>query len=287
MEKRKFGRTGHLSTVAVLGACCFASVSQKETDASMEKVIAAGINHIDVAPSYGHAEDRLGPWMARERSRFFLGCKTTQRSKTAAAADLAESLKRLHTDCFDLYQLHGITTFAELDEVTAPDGALQAILEARKSGVVKATGITGHGMDAPAIFLEALRRFDFDSVLFPINFILYADPIYRRNSEKLLAECRKRNVGTMIIKAIARGGWDKQTHRYTCWYEPFDDPEMVQQAVNFVLSQDVTALCTVCDNRLVHPVIQACQSFIPLTAVEQEALIGTAGAYGNPFLPLG
>lgn len=95
----------------------------------MERVIAAGVNHIDVAPSYGLAEERLGPWMARDRDRFFLGCKTMGRTKAGAAAELRRSLALLRTDRFDLYQLHAVTSLAELDEATRTGGALEAMLE--------------------------------------------------------------------------------------------------------------------------------------------------------------
>ena len=132
MEKRRFGCTNHMSTVAIFGAAAFYQVTQTEADTAMERVIAAGINHIDVAPSYGLAEERLGPWLARERDRFFLGCKTQERTKAGAAAELRRSLERLQVDTFDLYQLHAVNSLEELDQVIAPGGALEAILEARE-----------------------------------------------------------------------------------------------------------------------------------------------------------
>ena len=164
MEKRKFGRTGHLSTVAIFGAAAFWEIEQKDADTIMEMVIETGVNHIDVAPSYGQAEERVGPWMPRERERFFLGCKTMERTKESAWDEMQKSLKRLQTDYFDLYQLHAITNIDELDACTRNGGALEALVEARQQGLIRHIGITGHGVDAPAIFIEALKRFDFDSV---------------------------------------------------------------------------------------------------------------------------
>jgi aryl-alcohol dehydrogenase-like predicted oxidoreductase len=278
METRRFGRTGHFSTVAIFGAFAFSNVSQAEADAAMEKLIAAGVNHIDVAPSYGEAEARLGPWMARERQRFFLGCKTMERSQAGAMAELHRSLKRLQVDYFDLYQIHAVETFADLDRATEPGGALDALIAAREAGLTRYLGITGHGAESPAVFLEALRRFDFDSILFPINFIQYADPAYRESAGELLRQCRAREVGTMIIKAIARRRWaGPKTHN--TWYEPFTEQEIIQQGVNFVLSQDVTGLCTSGDIHLLPGLLQACENFTPLSEAEQEALIATAGAY--------
>jgi aryl-alcohol dehydrogenase-like predicted oxidoreductase len=283
MKTRRFGRTEHTSTVAIFGGAAFWEVTQAEADAKMEQVIAAGVNHIDVAPSYGMAEERLGPWLARERDRFFLGCKTMERTKAGAADELRRSLERLRVDSFDLYQIHAITTRDELDQVTRPGGALEAILDARAEGLTRFIGITGHGLDVPAIFLEALRRFDFDSVLFPINFVLYADPAYRRDAEELLRQCRAQDVGTMIIKTVARGPWGDRPKAYTTWYEPFDDPDHIQQSVNFALSQDVTGLCTAGDITILPLFLEACERFAPMSADEQEALIATATEYEPLF----
>jgi aryl-alcohol dehydrogenase-like predicted oxidoreductase len=284
MEKRRFGCTGHASTVAIFGAAAFWQVTQAEANAALERVIAAGVNHIDVAPSYGRAEERLGPWLAKERSRFFLGCKTMERAKAGAAAELRRSLERLRVDSFDLYQIHAITNMQELDAATAPGGALEAILDARAEGLTRWIGVTGHGVDSPAVFLEALRRFDFDSVLFPLNFVQYANPIFRRDAEALLRECRARDVGVMIIKSITRGPWGAHPKRYATWYEPFEDTTRLQTAVNFALSQDATGLCTAGDTRLLPLMLEACERFTPMRADEQEALIASgAGEYEPLF----
>src|SRR5512138_1121075 len=155
MLKRRFGRSGHMSTIAIFGAAAFSEVSQEEADRVMEMIIEAGINHIDIAPSYGQAEIRVGPWMPRERERFFLGCKTTERTKEGAWNEMQQSLKRLQTETFDLYQCHAITKMEELDAVTMKGGALEAFVQARDEGLVKYLGITGHGAETPQIFLEA------------------------------------------------------------------------------------------------------------------------------------
>ena len=283
MERRRFGRTGHMSTVAIFGAAAFFETTQDVADRAMEQVIEAGINHIDVAPSYGMAEELLGPWIKRERDRFFLGCKTMERKKVDADAEMRRSLERLHTDKFDLFQLHAVTSLDELNQVTGPGGALEAIIDARDEGLTKYIGITGHGVEAPAVFLEALRRFDFDTVLFPINFVQYTDREYRRNAEELLRQCRQRDVGTMIIKALAKGPWGDKPKVYDSWYEPFDDPVMIQTAVNFALSQDVTGLCTSADVNILPMFLEACQRFTPLETTEQEELITQAGQYEPLF----
>lgn len=283
MQTRRFGRTGHMSTVAIFGAACLGKATQAQADATMEHVIAAGVNHIDVAPSYGEAELRLGPWLARERNRFFLGCKTTERTKGGAAAELRRSLERLRVDSLDLFQLHAIKTIEELDQVTAPGGALEAVVEARAEELARFIGITGHGVDAPAVYLEALRRFDFDSVLFPLNFVQYANSTYRKNAEALIRECRARDVGTMVIKSICRRPWGDRPKAFNTWYEPFTDSGPIQQAINFVLSQDVTGLCTVGDMTVLPLVLDACDKFEPMSAAQQEALIAAASQYEPLF----
>lgn len=283
MRTRRFGRTNHMSTLAIFGAVALGKIDQPEADRAMQKVLDAGITHIDIAPSYGNAEERIGPWLKIYRERFFLGCKTTERTKTGAANELRQSLVRLQTDHFDLYQLHAVKTMDELDQATQKGGALDAVLAAREEGLTRFIGITTHGIDAPLILIEALRRFDFDSVLFPINFVQYANPTYRHNCQQLLELCQARDVGTMIIKSICQRPWGERERTYHTWYEPFTEPAMIQKAVNFVLSQPVTGLCTVGDYRLFPLVFEACEKFSPLTLSQQEDLIQTASAYEPLF----
>jgi aryl-alcohol dehydrogenase-like predicted oxidoreductase len=279
MKTRCLGRTGHESTLAIFGSAAFFEISQADADDAMKVVIKAGVNHIDVAPLYGQAEERLGPWLAKERDRFFLGCKTEERKKEDAAAEMRRSLKRLQVDSFDLYQLHAVCTMEELDQVTGPEGALEAIIEAREDGLTRFIGITGHGMEAPSVFLEALRRFDFDTVLFPLNFILFAHPEYREKAETLLRQCHERDIGVMTIKSIAKGPWGEQARVGTTWYEPFEEPKMMQRAVDFVLSQDVTGLITAGDTLLMPKVLAACERFKPMGEDEQEALIAEGSSH--------
>ncbi len=283
MQTRRFGRTGHMSTVAIFGAAALWNASQAEADAVVEQVMAAGVNHFDVAPSYGLAETRLGPWMPQVRKQIFLGCKTMERDAAGAAAELRRSLELLRVDAFDLYQIHAVETMADLDAATRAGGALDAIIEAREEGLTKHIGITGHGVQSPAVFREALRRFDFDSVLFPINFVQFANLEYRRNAEALLGTCRSKDVGTMIIKAVTRSPWGDQPKTHQTWYRPFTDPVSIQQAVNFALSLDVTGLCTAGDPKVLPVMLRACQEFEPLDVAQRQALIDTAGQFEPLF----
>ena len=283
METRRFGRTGHMSTVAIFGAAAFSQVSQEDADKVMELIIEAGVNHIDVAPSYGQAEIRIGPWMPRERSRFFLGCKTTERTREGAWKEMQESLKRLQTETFDLYQCHAITTMEELDAVTMKGGALEAFVEARQKGLTKYLGITGHGAQAPQIYLEALRRFDFDSVMFPLNFVQMANPEFRTYAEELIATCKAKDLGTMVIKSITKGPWGEKHHTATTWYEPFEEMDEIQKGVNFALSYEVSGLCTAGDTRVLPRVLEACEKFSRLNKDEMEEMIKSGKQYEPLF----
>jgi aryl-alcohol dehydrogenase-like predicted oxidoreductase len=283
MEKRKFGRTGHMSTIAIFGGAAFWEISQADADKTMQLVIDAGINHIDIAPSYGQAELRVGPWMKTERGRFFLGCKTTERTKEGAWRELNESLERLQTSSFDLYQFHAVTTMEELDAVFAKGGALETFLEARDQGLTRYIGITGHGIDAPKIYIEALRRFDFDSILFPLNFVQMAIPVYRKYADELIATCKARDVGTMIIKSITKAPWGERPHTATTWYEPFDKMDEIQRAVNYSLSHEVTGVCTAGDTTILPLMLKACENFQQLSVEEREEMVRTAGQFAPLF----
>lgn len=283
MEKRRFGRSGHMSTVAIFGAAAFYEVSQEDADRVMEQVIAAGINHIDVAPSYGQAEERIGPWMKRERDRFFLGCKTMERTSEGAWKELHQSINRLQVKSFDLYQCHAITTMQDLDALTMKGGALEAFEKARQEGLTKYIGITGHGVNAPEIYLEALRRYDFDSVLFPLNFVQMANEDYQRHARELISVCRAKDVGTMVIKAITKAPWGDRQHTATTWYEPFEEPEIIQKAVNFALSYEITGICTVGDIRVLPLVIQACENYMELNHEQMEEMIESGKKYEPLF----
>ena len=284
MIKRRFGRTGHISTIAVFGAAAFYESDQETADKTMQLVIESGINHIDIAPGYGKAEQLISPWIEAERQRFFLGCKTMERSKEAAEADLYRSLEIMKVDRFDLYQLHAVTNEQELDQATGSGGALEAIIEARELGLTDYVGITSHGNNSPELLIDALQRFDFDSVIFPINFVQFADPNYKQKSEALLQICQQRDVGIMIIKSVAKGPWSDKNKIYNTWYEPFDDFITIQKCVNFALSQNVTALCTPGDVNILPNFLKACKYFKMMDVVHQQELIQSADMYASIFV---
>ena len=283
MQTRRFGRTGHMSTIVIFGSFAVGLLSQDEADEVMELVLAHGVNHIDVAPSYADAELRLGPWLETHRDRFFLGCKTQLRDKEEAREELHGSLERLRVDRFDLFQLHAVATMEELEKCFAPGGSLEAIVEARDEGLTDYLGITAHGPQAPAVLIEALERFDFDSLLFTLNFQMWADEAYRKDVSKLMQVAQQRDVGTMVIKTWARGPWGEKERRYHTWYEPFDDAEMIEQTLRFNLSQPITGVINAGDARLLPMILDAAERFRPMDGAEQAALLATAGEYEPIF----
>jgi len=272
-----------MSTIVILGAFAVGPISQEEADAAMALVLEHGVNHIDVAPTYADAELRLGPWLERYRDRFFLGCKTELRSRDDARQQLHHSLERLRVDSFDLFQLHAVATMADLERCFAPGGSLEALVEARDEGLTRAIGITSHGLQAPAVQIEALKRFDFDSLLFTLNFQMWADTAYRRDAQTLLKMAAERDVGTMIIKTWARGPWGERERRYHTWYEPFDDAEMIERALRFTLSQPVTGAISAGDARLLPMILEAAERFQPMDEAEQAELMATAAEYEPLF----
>jgi aryl-alcohol dehydrogenase-like predicted oxidoreductase len=274
MDTRRLGRTGQLSSLVIFGTAAFWEIDQPSANAALDLALAAGINHIDVAPSYGMAQQRLGPWLEPHRDQFYLSCKTLERTRDGAWAELRESLDLLRTDHVDLYQLHAVCTPEDLDAALAPGGAIETLVEAREQGLTKHLGITGHGMLAPVVHAAALERFDFDTVMTPIYPTLYADPDYRKAMEHLLELAQARDVGVMVIKSVARKPWPEDApHTYNSWYEPFTDDPAIERGVHFALSQPVTAIASPGDVRLLPSVIRAAERFHMLDESEQEAVI--------------
>ncbi|GAB4509959.1 MAG: aldo/keto reductase [Anaerolineae bacterium] len=279
MEQRQLGRTGHMSSLVIYGGAALGQSTQDEALEALESAAAAGVNHIDVAPSYGHAETLMGPWLEQNRARVFLGCKTTERDRDGAWRELEQSLKNLRVEQLDLHQFHAVTRFDELDAIFAPGGAFEAFQQAREQGLTRYLGITGHGMDAPAIQLAALERYPLDTVMFPLNPVLYARPDFRRDAEALLAACGERGVGVMIIKSITKQPWGDQERRFNTWYEPYEEQASIENGVRFALSQpNVTAIPAAGDTRLLSRVLKAVGDFQPMPAEEQQVLIEQSAA---------
>lgn len=287
METRRLGRIGHRSSVLVYGAAALSEVTQDVADASIQEALDAGINHFDVAASYGDAELRLGPWMPRVRDQVFVATKTGERDGDGAWRQINASLERLQTDRVDLLQLHAVGDLDELDAVTAPEGALGAALRAQDEGMVGDVGITGHGHQAPATHVEALRRHPFATVLTPLNVALSRDPDYLAAYAALSQQARDQDAALLVIKAVARRNWPRAgaAQRYATWYEPLDEQRLVTAAVSWVLSHDeVTAIATPGDVRLLNLVVRAEADRVD--AVDAERLLLGTAEYSSPFLQM-
>ncbi len=281
MQTRPLGKTRHDSSLAILGGAALYDVSQEEADVLADFAVEHGVNQIDVAPTYGKAEELLAPAIKRHAGHFFIGCKTNEWSSQAAAADLDRSLERLGVECLDLYQLHAVATWEEYEQAMGPAGAMESIVKGREAGKLKHIGITSHGLKAPEIQLRALNDFDFDTLMLPLNFQMWANQAYREKLEQLLAVAAEKQVGVIVIKAIAKQPWQTEQDKrpYAPWYEPFADEAMIQKCLDFSLSRDICCASTVGDVGLAKKFISAASKFTPMAQDEQDALLAGAGEY--------
>ena len=277
MEKRRLGKTENMSTIVSFGSAVFNKISQKEADQMMNQVLERGINHIDVAPEYGEAEIRVGKWISEYRHNFFLGCKTLLRTKREVKEELNRSLERLHTDHFDLYQLHSVDDTMELRIAFDSEGAMETIEDAKRQGLVNNIGITSHNL---TLIIQALDMYDFDVIMFPFNFVFYADEAYRREFNKLMEIVQRRDIGTMVIKAIAMGNWEekyqalpKLNRPYMTWYKPFETYEEIYQALCFVLSYNISTIVTASDPQLFFIIINAAEHYRSMNEEDRVRVI--------------
>jgi len=274
IERQVFGRSGHQSTRLILGAAAFAQVTQAETDAAMELVSAYGINHIDVAASYGQAETRLGDWIGRHGRPSFLATKTGERTADRAREEIHRSLKRLRVDQVDLIQLHNLADPQEWEIALGAGGALEAAVEAREQGLVRYIGITGHGWTIPAMHRRALERFDFDSVLLPFSYVMMQNAGYRADFEALMAVCQTRKVAVQTIKSIVQTPWGDEPHTRATWYKPLEDEAAIDRAVHWVLGRPGIFLNTVGDIHVLPKVLEAAKRYtVPPSDEEMEAQV--------------
>jgi len=281
MEKRRLGKTGHMSSILTFGSAAFWQVSQAEADAAIELAIEHGINHFDVSPRYGQAELRLGPWMQNHHKEIFLACKTTERGKAGAWESIKRSLETLRVDHFDLFQFHSVNELETLNVILGPGGALEAVLEAKSQGLIRHIGITGH---RPFVHIEALHRFDFDTILFPINRVLAANRNDYVDFFPLLDIAQQKDVGTIGIKAVAKRPWETNMHMYRTWYEPFDKQEDINNSLWYALSKGITTAALPSDLSLWPLIINAAEKLEILDEREQAQVVSEVKQY-KPIFP--
>lgn len=261
IEKLPFGRSGHTSTRTIFGAASLSSVTQEEADRTLEVLLQYGINHIDVAASYGEAEVRIRPWLAKYRSQFYVATKTDQRTAQEAKEELHRSLERMGIDHVDLWQFHNLVDPIEWDVALSPGGVIDAAIEARQQGLIRAIGVTGHGLQIAATHRRSLERFDFDTVLLPYNYITMQSPYYAENFNALAATCQQRNVAVQTIKSLAYRPWMGRKHMRSTWYEPLEDQQDIDIAVCWVLKRPGIFLITSGDIHLLPKILDAANRF--------------------------
>ncbi|MGB8859827.1 MAG: aldo/keto reductase [Ilumatobacteraceae bacterium] len=278
---RRLGRTGHQSSLAILGGAAFWGSTAEDTERCFQMALDAGVNHLDIAPSYGHAELVVGPLVPAVRERLFIGEKSNRTNPDGLRAQLETSLQRLGCDSFDLYQAHGVTSIAELDRRSP---AIEAILKARDEGLTRFVGITGHDFGTAAAQLEAVRRFDLDSVMLPVYPGAVARPQYAADLAALLAEAEHRDLAVMAIKAGAHRPWGDREKSSTTWYEPFTDPALVARGVRFTLgTPGVQAFCTTGDVEVLPLQLAAAAAYAPLSPAERDSLLTEAADWPTIF----
>ncbi len=287
MEYRRLGRLGSMNSVLIFGGAALSEVSREAADRAISLSLEAGVNHLDTAADYGDSELHYGRWMPEIRDEIFLSTKTGERDKGVARRQIEASLERLRVDRVDLIQLHAVCDLDDLDRATRAGGSLEAAVEAREEGLVGAVGITGHGHEAPATHIEALRRYPFDTVLTPWNYVLSTDEGYSRNFEALIEEMGHQDAGLMTIKTVSRRNWPEgnplEGQRRATWYEPFEEQEYVDAAVSFVLArEEITGIAMVGDVGLIGTMIEAEKRRMP--PEEAEEVLSRAPGYSSPFI---
>ncbi|MBA4383364.1 MAG: aldo/keto reductase [Anaerolinea sp.] len=274
ISKQAFGRTGHMSSRVLLGAAAFWDLPQADADASIELALASGVNHFDVAASYGNAEIYLGSWISRHERPSFLATKTEDRTADKAYDSIKRSLERLHVDHVDLIQLHNLVEPTEWQTAMGPGGALEAAIRAREEGLVRFIGVTGHGLTTAAMHTKALERFDFDSVLLPYSYLMWMNMQYRSDFLNLLAICQKRNVAVQTIKSLVHTPWGERKQTRNTWYRPLEAQADIDLAVHWVLGNEGLFLNSAGDIHILPKVLDAASRFVSKpTDSEMQAMV--------------
>ena len=238
IEKRSLGRTGVMLSMIGFGGIIVRDATSTDASALVKLAIESGINYFDVAPSYGDAETKLGPALEPFRDDVFLACKTQMRTREEARKELEQSLKNLRTSYFDLYQHHAVTTMDDVETILGKDGAMETFLEARKEGKIRFLGFSAHSVEAALALIDG---FDFDTILFPVNFATWHSGNF---GPQVLEKAKEKGMGILALKAMARGPWPENAdkNRYPkCWYEPLSQTDDILMGLRFTLSHPVTA----------------------------------------------
>jgi len=284
IPRRPLGKTGEQLSIIAMGGIVVMDVTQQFANNIVAEAIDRGINYIDIAPSYGNAQDRMGPALKPYRDRVFLACKELPRDKAGAEKELDESLRQLQTDHVDLYQLHALAKVEDVNKALGPGGALEAFVAAKKAGKVRFLGFSAHSVEAA---LLAMDQFDFDTVLFPVNFVMYSQANF---GPQIVQRAREKQMGIMAIKAMAKTVWpasQKDHHPYSkCWYKPTAIPKQAALALRWTLSQPIVAAIPPGEIEYFRLAMDIAQHFTPLNKDETQTLMAQAKGL-QPLFHLG
>ena len=282
METRPLGKTGESLSVVGFGAIVFVQEGPDFARESVARAIDSGVNYFDMGPAYGEgeAEERGGPAIEPYRDRIFLAEKTGKRTKDEAATELRQSLERMRTDHFDLYQLHGVTRMEEVDTIVGPGGALEAFVEAREQGLVRFLGFSAHTEEAA---LALMDHYDFDSILFPLNYVTWYQGHF---GPTVVEKAQEKGAGILALKALAKMPWpdDKKEKWTKAWYSPVETYEEARSALRWTLSRPVTACVSPSHAELLWWMIDAERDFDQMPDQDEEAIVrSTEGV--TPIFP--
>lgn len=266
IERRPYGRNGDQLSVLGFGGIVVSQIEQSEANRIVAEAVERGVNYFDVAPTYGNAEERLGPALEPYRDGVFLACKTGERDRGGAAKELDQSLKQLRTDHFDLYQLHGLASMDDVEKAFAAGGAMETLEAAKRDGKARFLGFSAHSEEAA---IQALRRYPFDSVLFPFNFVCW----FKGFGPRVMEEAKQRGAARMALKSVARTVWSENERKYPkCWYQPFDTRETAELPFRWTVSQDLTAAVSPAQTELFPMMMDLAERFRPITPAEEKTL---------------
>jgi predicted aldo/keto reductase-like oxidoreductase len=284
IPRRPLGKTGEQLSIIGFGGILVMNEDPAFAAELVAEAVDRGINYFDVAPSYGDAQEQLGKALAPYRNKSFLACKTDGRMKNDSRADLEQSLRLLKTDRIDLYQFHALTKMTDLDKVLGPGGAIETMEAAKKEGKIRYIGFSAHSVETA---LAALDRYRFDTVLFPVNWVLFNQANF---GPQILKRAQEKGVGMLALKGMAKTVWppnQKQRHPFPkCWYEPAGFPGEASLYLRWTLSQPITAAIPPGDKRLFQVALSVAQNFRPLEAHEQALLFNSARGI-EPIFRLG
>ncbi|MDL2317730.1 aldo/keto reductase [Eubacteriales bacterium OttesenSCG-928-A19] len=240
MQKARLGKTELTISPVTFGGIIVMDETPETAARYVAQAVDRGINYFDVAPSYGNAEERLGPALAPYRKGICLACKTQERDGAPAKKELLASLEHLQTDYFDVYQLHAMTTQEDIDRAFAEDGALSVALWAKKEGLVRNIGFSTHNED---VAMRTLERYDFDTVLFPMY---WAMGINLGWGDRIAEAAKARDMGLLAMKTLIHRAWMDGDDRSTfpkSWCKPISGNDALGVAgMKYGLSKGATTL---------------------------------------------